>query len=106
MTTADFYARVGAAIRARRAELKLTQATLATDTGLSRSSVTNIESGGQAILLHQLIDIARVLGTDAAELISAGLAEPKDAAQETRDADAVRATDLLACLSPVIGDER
>lgn len=58
------YAKVGAAIRAKRSEAGMTQASLASRTGLKRTSITNIERGSQAILLHQLIDVARVLRTD------------------------------------------
>lgn len=65
----EVYARIGAAIRARRDGADLTQAALAEMTGLKRTSITNIESGGQAITLVQIIDVARALGTDAAQLI-------------------------------------
>jgi transcriptional regulator with XRE-family HTH domain len=65
----EVYARIGAAIRARRDGADLTQASLAEMTGLKRTSITNIESGGQAITLVQLMDVARALGTDAAQLI-------------------------------------
>lgn len=74
----EVYSRVGAAIRSRRDSIGLTQSSLAGMTGLKRTSITNIESGGQAILLHQLIEVARALGTDVAELLSdaEGIAPP------------------------------
>ncbi len=65
----EVYARIGAAIRARRDAAGLTQSSLAEMTGLKRTSVTNIESGGQAITLLQLMEVARALGTDAGRLI-------------------------------------
>jgi len=37
--------------------------------GLSRTSVTNIESGKQAVLLHQVYDIARALDTTVQALL-------------------------------------
>jgi transcriptional regulator with XRE-family HTH domain len=43
---------------------------LASAAGLSRSSITNIESGGQAILLHQFLDIAKALNTDPSGILT------------------------------------
>lgn len=100
---ADIYARIGAAIRARRGVVGLTQAMLAAETGLSRSSITNIENGGQAILLHQLVDVARALKTDACELLIAGAVNGEhDVRTEVRVGDG-RATALLSRLTPVGG---
>ncbi len=100
---ADIYARIGAAIRARRAVVGLTQAMLAGETGLSRSSITNIENGGQAILLHQLIDVARALRTDPCELLIAGVGDgTHEVKNEARIGDG-RATALLSRLTPVGG---
>ena len=66
----EVYSRVGAAIRSRRDSVGLTQSALAELTGLKRTSITNIESGGQALMLHQLIELARALKTDVAELLA------------------------------------
>ena len=65
----DVYAAVGSAIRARRDALGMTQAALASKSGLSRTSVTNIENGGQAIMLHQLLGLAKALRTDPCEFL-------------------------------------
>jgi transcriptional regulator with XRE-family HTH domain len=65
----DIYAKVGAAIRSKRDELGMTQASLAHRTGLSRTSITNIEKGGQSILLHQLVDLARALRADPKDFL-------------------------------------
>ena len=100
---ADIYARVGAAIRTRRGAAGLTQATLASETGLSRSSITNIENGGQAILLHQLLDLARVLGADPCELLVSVDVEDARAAGDPVGTGTGRATELLARLGPVGG---
>lgn len=67
----EVYSRVGAAIRSRRDAIGLTQSSLAELTGLKRTSITNIESGGQAVMLHQFIELARALRTDVAELLAA-----------------------------------
>lgn len=57
----EIYETIGAAIRKRREAIGMTQAVLANEVGLSRTSVTNIERGGQALLVHQLLDLARAL---------------------------------------------
>jgi transcriptional regulator with XRE-family HTH domain len=84
--TDEVYARVGAAIRARRDAEGLTQSALALASGLKRTTVTNIESGGQAVTLLQLMQVATALGTSAAGIleqaermdISAATARPTD----------------------------
>jgi transcriptional regulator with XRE-family HTH domain len=65
----EVYVSVGAAIRARRDAIGMTQAHLAESAGLSRTSVTNIERGGQALLVHQLLELARVLRVSPASLL-------------------------------------
>lgn len=98
----DIYAKVGAAIRSKRDELGMTQASLADRTGLGRTSITNIEKGGQSILLHQLVDVARALRAD-----------PRDFLANLERDDAVEATpsgkmaELLSQLdTPVRGRRR
>lgn len=59
--TRRLYEELGGNIRKRREELGLTQANLAEKVGLSRSSVTNVERGRQAILLHQFMDFVHAL---------------------------------------------
>lgn len=73
----DIYAQVGATIRAKRGEIGMTQAFLASKAGLGRTSITNIENGTQAIMLHQLVSLARALRADLADLI-AGVDQPRD----------------------------
>lgn len=58
---ADMYARIGADIRRRREALGFSQALLADKVGVGRTSITMIERGSQAILVHQLLDIAKAL---------------------------------------------
>ena len=63
------YALVGAAIKARRESIGMSQDVLASKVGLSRTSVTNIERGRQSVFVHQLISFAEALGIDAPELL-------------------------------------
>lgn len=78
----EVYAKVGAAIRAKRTEAGMTQSSLANLAGLKRTSITNIEKGSQAILLHQLVDVARALRAEP----GAFLACLERAAEEARAA--------------------
>jgi transcriptional regulator with XRE-family HTH domain len=65
------YQAVGARIRKRRDELGITQQSLGEQVGLSRTSVTNVEQGRQAILLHQLVQFARALGAEPSTFLPA-----------------------------------
>lgn len=65
----NIYAKVGAAIRSRRDELGITQSALGERTGLGRTSITNMEKGGQSIFLHQLLDVARALKADPRDFL-------------------------------------
>ena len=58
---ANMYAQIGAEIRRRREGLGLSQAQLAEKIGAGRTSITMIEQGAQALLVHQLLDIAKAL---------------------------------------------
>lgn len=100
----ELYARVGAAIRSRRETAGLTQEAVASRTSLKRSSVTNIERGGQAILLHQLYELARVFDADPCEfMVAANLPDPApDAGARTPS----RATELLDRLDRLPGPKR
>ena len=50
---------------------RMTQAELATKIGLERTSVTNIEKGGQKVPLHVLFRLCEVLKVSIAELLPA-----------------------------------
>jgi transcriptional regulator with XRE-family HTH domain len=65
----DFYEELGKAIRRRREERELKQAELGEHLGLSRTSVTNIESGRQRLLADQLCRVAHILGCDVSDLL-------------------------------------
>jgi transcriptional regulator with XRE-family HTH domain len=66
----ELYERIGLAIRKQRDRVGMTQATLAELSGLSRTSVTNIERGGQAVLVHQLVELAKALGVSPTSLLA------------------------------------
>ena len=57
----EIYASIGAAIKARRKALGMTQAALARHIHISRPALANIEVGRQSVLVHVLYDIARAL---------------------------------------------
>lgn len=48
---------------------KLTQGTLASDVGLERTSITNIEQGKQKVPLHVLYRICEALAVDIADVL-------------------------------------
>jgi transcriptional regulator with XRE-family HTH domain len=97
----DIYTKVGAAIRSKRDELGMTQASLADRTGLSRTSITNIEKGGQSIFLHQLVDVARVLRADPKDFL-ADLDTPRAEAAAPSD----QMAELLSRLNSSVGTRR
>jgi transcriptional regulator with XRE-family HTH domain len=68
--TAEIYARIGDAIRRRRDAVGLSQASLGEKVGLGRTSITMIEGGAQALLVHQLLDIAKALRVTPVELLA------------------------------------
>ena len=62
------YRALGSAIRSRRELLGLSQSSLATRVGMARTTITNIESGGQSLMVHQLADVAHALRMTTTEL--------------------------------------
>ena len=64
-----FYREFGDGLRRAREARGMSQTTVATGVGLSRTSVANIERGRQRIALHLLLDFARVLEVEPASLI-------------------------------------
>lgn len=71
--TDTIYESLGRVIRDRRELLGLSQSALAKHTGMARTTVTTIESGGQNLLLHQFVELAQALRISPVELMgSAG----------------------------------
>ncbi|WP_121634659.1 helix-turn-helix domain-containing protein [Tropicibacter alexandrii] len=63
------YKALGGAIRSRRESLGISQSSLARRIGAARTTVTNIEAGGQSIMVHQLMEIARALRMPVSTLL-------------------------------------
>jgi len=74
----EFYAELGSNIRRRRDAIAMTQSTLATKAGLKRTSIANIERGAQAILVHQLLNIAKALKVSPTSLIPKEIEQPQE----------------------------
>jgi transcriptional regulator with XRE-family HTH domain len=95
----DVYAQVGAEIRRRRDGLGLSQAQLASRIGVGRTSITMIERGSQAILVHQLLEIARALRVAPDKLLAT--VEVDVTASPSRDSlESARLLELLSDLEP------
>lgn len=97
---AGMYAQIGAEIRRRREALGLSQAQLAEKIGVGRTSVTMIERGAQAILVHQLIEIAAALRVAPDKLLDA--VEANEAVGPSRELfEGAEALELLSDLEPI-----
>jgi transcriptional regulator with XRE-family HTH domain len=68
-----FYKALGAAIRAQREQLGLTQGDLSKQLHLSRTSITNIERGRQRLLIDQFCLVAEVLHIERDALLENAL---------------------------------
>ena len=64
MSDMDVYKLLGSRAAKRRDELGLTQAEVASQIGLSRASLANLETGRQKILLHHVYKLAAALKVD------------------------------------------
>ncbi len=74
---AEIYGRIGKTIRAKREALGLSQAQLAERLGLGRTSITMIERGSQALMVHQLLQIAAALRSAPSELLGDAISDPE-----------------------------
>jgi len=64
----EFYNAVGKRVKRARAQANLTQMDLSQRTGLTRSSIANLEAGRQRVQAHILAIIASNLGIDLSDL--------------------------------------
>jgi transcriptional regulator with XRE-family HTH domain len=78
----EFYKQVGQSIRTRRGK-NLSQEALACAVGLTRTSISNIESGRQKMLLHTFVDIADALKVEASTLLPPRLVSVAPVGAET-----------------------
>lgn len=83
---AEIYARIGAEIRKQRDALGITQAQLADRIGTGRTSIAMIERGGQALLVHQLLELADALRTTPNEIL-AGVSTQDSLVAKTASSD-------------------
>lgn len=71
MDVSPLYKAIGAAIKEARTELGLSQEDLAKMVHLTRTSITNLESGKQQVPLHTLYEIAAAIDRDVRVLLPA-----------------------------------
>lgn len=67
--SADMLQRLGLLIKERRVELGMQQESLAQAVGLTRSSISNIESGRHDMTVKKLFTMCRVLDIEVADLL-------------------------------------
>ena len=65
----QFYSSVGLLIKKEREKRGFSQLELANIVGVGRTSITNIELGGQRFPLHKLWEISKALGVSIPNLI-------------------------------------
>jgi transcriptional regulator with XRE-family HTH domain len=63
------YSAIGANIRTARERRRWSQTALATEVGLTRSSIANIEAGRQRMPVHTLVLIGNALGVSVGSLL-------------------------------------
>lgn len=78
----NLYRAIGSRLADARQQRGVRQSDLAEAVGLTRASVSNIESGVQRIQVHTLIAAAQALGVDPADLITQALEGGEALAQQ------------------------
>ncbi|MFE6126661.1 helix-turn-helix domain-containing protein [Streptomyces sp. NPDC056437] len=94
----DLYRSLGQQVREARLARGVTQGALAVAVGLTRASITNLESGAQRLQVHTLIAVSQALNIDPADLISRALSGEQlaDAIPAGAERDARRLAKRLA----------
>ena len=109
MRPKDIYREVGRNIRRYRAGSHRTQAQLASEIGISRASLANIEAGRQQLLLHHLYAIADALDLDSpGALMPAQLsrgADPVDLPLPTEGLNETQRREVLRLMSGVMSND-
>jgi transcriptional regulator with XRE-family HTH domain len=99
----EFYRQLGESIRKCRNKRKLSQDALAKLVGLTRTSLTNIESGRQHPPLHTFCEIVEQLKADFAELLPRPLAASGPIDVEALAGSQLRGAKELAFIETAIG---
>ncbi len=82
-TGGGLYEELGRVVRAQRESAGMTQGELARLVGMTRTSISNIESGRQKLQIHTLYDVARALEVQPEALLPPQ-ADPEQKAVEDR----------------------
>lgn len=90
---------LGAKLRRRRRELGLTQLVVATDSGIDRSHLANVEAGRRSLGTDALVAVAQRLNLSLDFLAAAEGEDPHGAAHARNEAEAVVLA-LVRSLSP------
>jgi transcriptional regulator with XRE-family HTH domain len=99
----EFYRQLGESIRKCRNKRKLSQDALAKLIGLTRTSLTNIESGRQHPPLHTFCEIVEQLKADFSELLPRPLAATGPIDVEALAGSQLRGDKELAFIETAIG---
>lgn len=75
-TCEPIYVTVGYNIKAWREHLGFTQAELAGEVGIERTSINNAEAGRQRVMLHTIEKIAEALGISIGDLLEGNREQP------------------------------
>lgn len=97
------YVALGENIRSRRLLAELTQAKLAEQVGLERTSITNIEKGTQKVPLHVLLRICEALDVNVASLLEALQREAVSEHQKSEIDGPSLMAELSSAGSPLLG---
>ena len=89
------YPQIGSLVRTRRKKLEKSQLEIATQLGISRASLANIETGRQRLLVHHLYGLAKALDLDISNLLPQyGQALPPDDISLPSDVDKKHLADI------------
>jgi transcriptional regulator with XRE-family HTH domain len=98
-----FYKQLGANIRKSRQQLKLSQDELARSIGLTRTSLTNIESGRQHPPLHTFCEIVEQLKVGASDLLPSRATQSETVDVKAIAGQQIRGDNELAFITAGIG---